>query len=288
MSELLVKQEPKVQYVDKTYNSLREERLRKDEEEIKKLEEGLTEVDAEEEAPKEEEANTEVKEEALSPEERTFKKRYGDLRRHMSQKEKEWEDRLKSLESIKKGDIKAPKTSQEISKWVEENSEIASYIRGLAATQAEVMFRDAKINLDQINEERESIKRQSAESKISTAHPDFHDLRQSDEFHNWAEEQPKWVQDALYENIDDAASVIRVIDLYKMDNGLTPKDKKSKTKDAAKSVTRKQAPSVSVDDRSGKILESEIAKMSMREYEDREEEINKAMKNGDIIYDLSK
>ena len=39
---------------------------------------------------------------------------------------------------------------------------------------------------------------------------------QSDEFHDWVDEQPKWVQDALYENSDDPASVIRVIDLYKI------------------------------------------------------------------------
>ena len=42
---------------------------------------------------------------------------------------------------------------------------------------------------------------------------------ESDTFHDWAEEQPKWVQDALYENADDPASVVRVIDLYKSDKG---------------------------------------------------------------------
>ena len=26
------------------------------------------------------------------------------------------------------------------------------------------------------------------------------DIRDSDDFHNWAEEQPQWVQNALYEN----------------------------------------------------------------------------------------
>ena len=36
-------------------------------------------------------------------------------------------------------------------------------------------------------------------------HPDFDEIRDGDEFHEWAEDQPKWVQDALYEN-DDAKS----------------------------------------------------------------------------------
>jgi hypothetical protein len=40
------------------------------------------------------------------------------------------------------------------------------------------------------------------------AHPDFGTIRDSDEFHEWAEEQPKWVQDALYENDSDARSAL--------------------------------------------------------------------------------
>ena len=45
-------------------------------------------------------------------------------------------------------------------------------------------------------------------------------IRDSDEFHEWAEEQPKWVQDALYENDNDARSAARAIDLYKADMGI--------------------------------------------------------------------
>jgi hypothetical protein len=70
---------------------------------------------------------------------------------------------------------------------------------------------------------KQSVK---AENVIRKSHPDFDELRDSDEFHNWAEEQPKWVRDALYENMDDPASVIRVIDLYKVDNGYDTSAKK--------------------------------------------------------------
>ena len=47
---------------------------------------------------------------------------------------------------------------------------------------------------------REKANRDKAEVELMTAHPDFADIRDSDEFHEWAEEQPKWIQDALYEN----------------------------------------------------------------------------------------
>ena len=56
-------------------------------------------------------------------------------------------------------------------------------------------------------------------------HPDFVQIREDDKFHNWAKDQPKWVQDALYENQDDAKSVSRVLDLYKTDMGITKKVK---------------------------------------------------------------
>ena len=34
-------------------------------------------------------------------------------------------------------------------------------------------------------------------------HPDFSQIREDDSFHDWAEAQPKWVQDALYDNETD-------------------------------------------------------------------------------------
>ena len=60
--------------------------------------------------------------------------------------------------------------------------------------------------------------------------PDFESIRSGDEFHNWADEQPKWVKDALYENMDDAKSVARVIDLYKQDKGMNKATTSHQTK----------------------------------------------------------
>ena len=64
-----------------------------------------------------------------------------------------------------------------------------------------------------------------AEAELMRIHPDFADIRDSDDFHEWADQQPKWVQDALYENDNDARSAARAIDLYKADRGLNVKSK---------------------------------------------------------------
>ena len=131
------------------------------------------------------------------------------------------------------------------------------------------------------------LKRDSAENVIRKTHSDFDDLRAADEFHNWADEQPKWVKDALYENSDDPASVVRVIDLYKVDKGLTNNDKKTKRKAAASTVTKRSKTEVDVEDANNVIKESQVAKMSAKEFEERSDEINTAIRSGKFVYDMS-
>ena len=76
--------------------STHEDRIKKDEEELEKLKkEALGET--EEPAKEVEEEKAEDKEEPKNAEERTFKKRYGDLRRHSKEKEREFQKQLDEL-----------------------------------------------------------------------------------------------------------------------------------------------------------------------------------------------
>ena len=275
-------------FVDRGYNyEKKQKKMKAEEEEIKRLEaeaRGETLVDEE---PKQE-ANTEAKEETLSAEERTFKKRYGDLRRHVQQKEKEWEEKFSALEkrSEREG-IVPPKSDEDIDNWTKEYPDVAGIVETIAAKKAQEMFEKANIRIKEIDEERMELKRDSAENLIRKAHSDFDDLRAADEFHNWAEQQPKWVKDALYENSDDPDSVIRVIDLYKMDNGLTISDRKKNTKNAAKTVARKSKTEVDLTDANNMIKESDVAKMSNEEFAEKSDEINAALRSGKFLYDIS-
>ena len=281
-------------FVDRGYNyEQRQQRMKAEEEEIKRLEaeaRGETPVDEEpkQEVTQEEEANTEAKEDTLSAEERTFKKRYGDLRRHVQQKEKEWEEKFSALEkrSEREG-IVPPKSDEDIDNWAKQYPDVAGIVETIATKKAQEMFEKANIRIKEIDEERMELKRDSAENVIRKAHSDFDDLRAADEFHNWAEQQPKWVKDALYENSDDPDSVIRVIDLYKMDNGLTVSDKKKNTKNAAKTVARKSKTEVDLADANNMIKESDVAKMSNEEFAEKSDEINAALRSGKFIYDIS-
>ena len=122
---------------------------------------------------------------------------------------------------------------------------------------------------------------------IREAHNDFDELKESDEFHDWAGEQPKWVQDALYENQDDPRSVVRVIDLYKGDKGLDTKSRKKSSKAAASAVVTKRTTKPSQSDGEVTFTESQVATMSMKDFEKHQDAIIEAQRSGKFIYDLS-
>jgi len=134
---------------------------------------------------------------------------------------------------------------------------------------------------------RETASRERAEVDLLKAHPDFGEIRDSDDFHNWAEEQPKWVQDALYENDNDARSAARAIDLYKADMNIKTK-KPSGNKDAAKSVnTRNSRSQPDATSNNNKLSESRVNRMTTKEYEKHQDEIMEAIRGGNFIYDIS-
>jgi len=253
-------------------------------------------VEATEEPVQERKAEVETKQEEpddsdLSAEEKNFKKRYGDLRRHVQDKEQEWKLKFEKLESqlnaATKNELVLPKSEQDIEAWAKKYPDVAGIVEAIADKKASERAADLDGRLKEIEELRVTAKREKAEAELAALHPDFSDIRKDDTFHNWAEAQPKWVQDALYENVEDAKSVARVIDLYKVDKGITTK-RSSSDKGAAASVTTKRTTSPNHEESSNYLSESKVAKMSMKEYEKRAEEIFEAQRQGKFIYDMSK
>jgi hypothetical protein len=224
----------------------------------------------------------------LSAEEKSFKKRYGDLRRHMQEKEKEFNDKLEALSgTAKRASIVPPKSDEDIEAWAKEYPDVAGIVETIAAKKAKELFSKAESRLTELDDAHNEALRIKAENQIRKTHDDFDELRSSDSFHDWADEQPKWVKDALYENMDDPASVIRVIDLYKVDNGMTPAAKRQSKKAAASTVTKGTRTSIDAKGLQGQIKESDVAKMTTKEFEDRQDEITEAMRKGKFVYDMS-
>jgi DNA repair exonuclease SbcCD ATPase subunit len=235
--------------------------------------------------------------ESLTPEEKTFKKRYGDLRRHSQEKEKSYQDEIfklkEQLSQTAKKEINLPKSDEEIEKWSQEYPDVAKIVESIATKKAQELDSSLEERMKLIAEKEASASRARAEAELMTLHPDFEDIRNDQQFHDWVDTQPRWVQQALYENETDSKSAARAIDLYKVDMGLTEIKKKKATnssKEAAKAVTKANSstPAPSKDGQANQIRESDVAKMKGQEFEKNEEAIKEAIRSGNFIYDISR
>ena len=228
----------------------------------------------------------------LSSEEKTFKKRYGDLRRHSQQQQTQLQtqiDELKAqLQKSTTNQIKLPKTEEELSAWAEQYPDVAKIVESIAMKKAKEQSESIELRLRSLDERELETARDKAEDDLLRLHPDFDKIRDTDDFHDWVEEQPKWVQQALYENDTDAKAAARAIDLYKVDKGITRTKTKESSKDAAQSVGSRGSRSSPADiDTDGVIYESVVNQMNSHQYEANQEAISKAIKSGKFVYDIS-
>jgi len=269
--------EKKVAFANRKYSN--EDKLKKEEEELEQL---IAEQKGE---------TLSQESEPVSAEEKSFKKRYGDLRRHMQEKEKSWEDKLNQLETqlkqVSQKEIKLPKSDEDIEAWATRYPDVAAIVETIAIKKAKEQAAGLEDRVKEIDEMRATASREKAEAELMKAHPDFGEIRDSDEFHEWADEQPKWVQDALYENDNDARSASRAIDLYKADKNIKTR-KPASAKDAARSVNSRNNRSQPEEyDSSTTFKESQVAKMSPQQYEKASDQIMEAIRTGKFVYDMS-
>ena len=276
-----VKPEKKVAFANRKYTN--EEKRKKEEEELEQM---MKEQRGEaEDTAEPEEA------EPTNAEEKTFKKRYSDLRRHQQKQAEDFKkeiDALKSqLNDATKKEMKLPKSDEDIEQWAADYPDVAAIVETIAMKKAREQSVALEERVKAIDEMQLSATKEKAEVELMRMHPDFGEIRDSDEFHDWAEEQPKWVQDALYDNDNDARAAARAIDLYKADKGIGQEKPKS-NKDAAKSVSTKNSRSTpQKDEASSYLKESDVQKMSAQEYEKNSDEIMEAIRSGKFVYDVS-
>ena len=285
--EMVVDATPKkTAFMDK--RSTHADRIKKDEEELELLKK---QAEGEPEEPVTEE-KAEDEEKPKNAEERTFKKRYGDLRRHSQEKEKQFQKQLDDLkaqlEKATKKEIKLPKTEAEIEEWAKEYPDVAGIVETIAIKKAKEQSDALELRIKEIDELNARTTKERAEVELLRIHPDFAEIRESDDFHEWADEQPKWVQDALYENSEDARSAARAIDLYKSDRNIGKKEKVDSSKEAAKAVSTKTQKTVpDAENKNSVIRESDVQKMSADEYDKNSDTIMEAIRSGNFVYDIS-
>ena len=263
--------------------SANHERIKEEEEELKQLME-----DNKKDTPPEDD-NIEPD----SAEERSFKKRYGDLRRHSQKQQvelqKQIDDLKAQLDNTAKQTFSLPKSEDELEAWANEYPDVAKIVETIAIKKAREQSQELESRLQKINEMAEETAKEKAEAELMRLHPDFAKIRDQDEFHEWVEKQPRWVQSALYDNENDAVSAARAIDLYKADKGITQKRSRDtdreNTVNAARSVRTPNKARVDSESEEGLFYESQVEKMSSLEYERNQEAIIAAIRAGKFVYD---
>ena len=214
-----------------------------------------------------------------------YKKRYDDLKRHYDTKLNEFKKREEELIRQAVPEYKAPKTAEELEQFKTKYPDVFEVVETVAHMQSESKAKVLEERLSKLQEREQEISQQEAEKRLRERHPDFDDIRNSDDFHKWAKEQPSSIQSWIYDNADDADLASRAIDLFKRDLGIDVPKKEtkssSKTESAADMVSTK---TTAVEPKSEKVWsEREIAAMSMDEFDKYESEISEAMQQGRIV-----
>jgi hypothetical protein len=264
-----------------------DERIRIEEEELARLKKEQSEAIGEQ---RDQDPTPEPEDEPDTPEEKTWKKRYGDLRRLEQSQKKEFEARIKELENkfaTVQTPVELPKNKKELEEYKKNHPVVANILEEMAKEEAQKLFDSAKDKFDKYDEVTTELSRATAVKKVKKEHSDFDEIIEDDNFHSWIENQPEWFSTVIFDQYEDTKSIIKVIDVYKRENGLTASDRKEQEKENAKGISTRSRTTPDVDKMKGKLKESAIAAMSMREYESRYDEIQTALRSGNIIYDLS-
>jgi len=217
-----------------------------------------------------------------------YKKRYDDLKKHYDSKLNEFKSREQELleqAAENRPNYVAPKSPEELEKFREEYPDVYEVVETVSHLQAEEKSKDLKEKLERLQEREKELVRKDAEKRLMDKHPDFEDIRNSDDFHGWAKEQPKSIQDWVYNNADDADLASRALDLFKKDIGMDVAPKKSNSKRSKKSAADMvSTKTTSVEPQQEKVwTEKEIANMSMDQFDRYEAEISEAMQQGRIV-----
>jgi len=223
-----------------------------------------------------------------APKKRTnYKKRYDDLKRHYDQKLSEFKQKEQELTAMAKNaqpQYEAPKTPEQLEKFKTEYPDLYDTVESVAYMRSSEQVNQLQEQLQMIQQREATALKREAEADLISRHPDFEDIRGSDNFHKWAEDQPEQIQDWIYKNPDNAMLASKAIDLFKLETGLSTQTKSQPRKPQGSAADMVSTKTTTVDAQQPKIwTEREIAAMSLDTFDKYEDEINLAVTEGRVV-----
>jgi len=226
-----------------------------------------------------------------------WQKRYGDLRRYTQKKEQETTNKIKELESQiqqlqSASNQTMPKSKEEFLAWKEKYPDIATFIEMIADEKSSERSKQLAEELETVKGQLGQTEKEKAKATLKSLVPDVDAITSSKVFLDWYKNQPPFVQEKLSSS-DDPYEVAYYLNIFKSLSG-APQDKSEKVKTpkeipAALNVGLKNSGSGPADNSAKyKFTESQIAKMSGKEFERLEKEIDEADRQGLILKDISR
>jgi hypothetical protein len=219
-----------------------------------------------------------------------YKKRYDDLKKHYDGRVNSFKSREEELLAeirANRPTYKAPKSAEEIEAFKKEYPDVYGVVETVAHLRSSKETEDLKQEIKQLKELNQTVNKEKAEAKLARMHPDFEQIRESDEFHSWAESQPEAIKGWVYGNATNAELASRAIDLFKQDTGKSKSKPELSGDLVAASEMVKVKNSKEIGYGSKKIwTRSQIAAMSQSEFDKNEKAITDAMSEGRVINDM--
>jgi hypothetical protein len=242
--------------------------------------------------PEELEENTPgVPDNELSAEEKTWKKRYGDLRSHTQKQINELNNTLNNLKAqlatTASNQLQLPTSTEDVEAWAKKYPQVAAIVETIALSKAKKINEgvEAKLQILETRENENAAER--AKINLKKIHPEFDEIAEDEAFHNWLASKSKRTQDTIYENDLDYEAAAETLSLFKLETNWGKKaPRRENPADAGREVrTRNETrPSNGVEPM---FKESQIMAMDGKTYEKMEPEIDKAQREGRIEYDIT-
>ena len=219
-----------------------------------------------------------------------YKKRYDDLKKHYDGRVNSFKSREEELLAeirTNRPKYKAPKSAEEIEAFKKEYPDVYGVVETVAHLRSSKETEDLKQEIKGLKELNQTVNKEKAEARLARLHPDFESIRESDDFHNWAEGQPEAIKGWVYGNATNAELASRAIDLFKQDTGKSKSKPELSGDLVAASEMVKVKNSKEIGYGSKKIwTRSQIAAMSQSEFDKNEKSITDAMSEGRVINDM--
>nr|BAR32866.1 hypothetical protein [uncultured Mediterranean phage uvMED] len=220
-----------------------------------------------------------------------YKKRYDDLKRYYDRKLGEWNNKEQDLKvqlQENRPKYQPPKSKEELEAFKNDYPDIYGVVETVSHLQSQNEVKSLQDELEGLKKANSTLQQKEAALELSKYHPDFEEIKESDDFHNWADTQPMEIKNWIYENNSNGALAARAIDLYKKDRGLgldkkTKTEKKQPNNQGADLLVKTNEQTQVPDSKEVLFKRSDIQRLSDAEFMKYEKDILKAQREGRII-----